>query len=126
MAYRPDFVFCNASALNNKLKSAFCRTPPWQVMQFLLRIGLTWELKSTAFWRVLNVNIVITAASVIITNNIFLEKIDKAIWDLIRIKLIIICCLELTLRSDHRGPAGNKEIFARICQAGLRIDLMYI
>ena len=43
----PDSVFPKASSRKSKLNPAFCFTPPWQVMHFLLNMGFTSVLKST-------------------------------------------------------------------------------
>src|SRR6185436_13885634 len=50
----PDLLFASASVRNNKLNPDFLRTPPWHVMHFLLKMGLTSVLKSTVLLLVLD------------------------------------------------------------------------
>ena len=54
MAGLPDSVLARASDRNSRLNPPWRFTPPWQEIHFLLIMGLTSVLKSTAGLRVLN------------------------------------------------------------------------
>ena len=75
MAGLPDSVLPRASSRNNKLNPAFCFTPPWQVMHFLLKMGLTSVLKSTWDEGIAMNVIAMTKASMIEINMNFRETI---------------------------------------------------
>ena len=47
MAGSPDSVLAKASSSNNRLNPPLFLTPPWQVIQFLFRMGFMSALKST-------------------------------------------------------------------------------
>src|SRR5262245_47899717 len=96
MAGLPDLFFASASARNSKLNPDFRLTPPWQVIHFLLKIGLTCELKSTADRCELNTRKIITATIGVITKSTFLER-KKFMQQLLAFKVTIIRIFETTL-----------------------------
>jgi len=92
----PDLFFARASARNSKLNPDFRLTPPWQMMHFLLKIGLTCVLKSTADWCELKMRKIITATIGVITRRTFLDR-KKFMQQLLAVKVTIIRILETSI-----------------------------
>jgi hypothetical protein len=81
MAGWPDSLLASASDRNNKLNPAFRFTPPWQDIHFLLKMGFTSVLKSTALRLVLKVKTPAATTIKIISQIIFLDKRERMASD---------------------------------------------